>query len=271
MDCDDPEVLEFNFRGIGARFDRKSFCYVAGLKFSKFPLYLETRDLTDLLWEKYFRDCGVLEQRELMKKLELFDEKQVEDNVTICKFYLLEMVLLVGDKNNSIICDHLKLLENKDISHVVAIEDLYKLESKIDDLDRKMSTIIQHFGIEQNVESPNTSEDAHDDITVILAKKSSVLETYKGHEFRRLVKGLKPTTKTMRAGIALFRYNVQVKMAVIKHTHPKDRVAVPSHDWTLDVNDDTLTNYMNGLSPLFSRNWKDMDQVYVPVNIEDKH
>ncbi|KAF3434582.1 hypothetical protein FNV43_RR21667 [Rhamnella rubrinervis] len=34
LECDDPTIVEFNFRGIGARFDHNAFNLVSGLKFS---------------------------------------------------------------------------------------------------------------------------------------------------------------------------------------------------------------------------------------------
>ncbi|KAF3451951.1 hypothetical protein FNV43_RR08047 [Rhamnella rubrinervis] len=49
LECDDLDVLEFNFWGIGTRFDRNTFNLVTGLKFSQFLSLVETRDLPDTL------------------------------------------------------------------------------------------------------------------------------------------------------------------------------------------------------------------------------
>ncbi|KAF3441591.1 hypothetical protein FNV43_RR15505 [Rhamnella rubrinervis] len=114
LECDDPDVLEFNFRRIGLRFDRNAFNLVSGLKFSQFPSFLEMRDLSDTLWDKYFGVRGTLKQKEFMTKFERysFDKMEVEDNVKVCMFYLLEAVLLAGDKRKSVSCDHFKIIQN---------------------------------------------------------------------------------------------------------------------------------------------------------------
>ncbi|KAF3454920.1 hypothetical protein FNV43_RR05368 [Rhamnella rubrinervis] len=117
LESDDPDVLEFNFRGIGARFDRNAFNLVTGLKFSQFPSLVETRDLLDTLWDKYFGVHGTLEQKEFMTKFERypFDETDVEDNVKVCMFYLLETVLLAGDKRKLVCRDHFKIIQSPEL------------------------------------------------------------------------------------------------------------------------------------------------------------
>ncbi|KAF3449683.1 hypothetical protein FNV43_RR10414 [Rhamnella rubrinervis] len=117
LECDNPDVLEFNFRGIGARFDLNAFNLVTGLKFSQFPSFLEMRDLPDTLWAKYFDVHGTLEQKEFMAKFERypFDEMEVEDNVKVCMFYLLEVVLLAGDKRKLVSRDHFKIIQNPEL------------------------------------------------------------------------------------------------------------------------------------------------------------
>ncbi|KAF3452088.1 hypothetical protein FNV43_RR08184 [Rhamnella rubrinervis] len=70
-----------------------------------------------------------------------------------------------------------------------------------------------------------------------------------------------------------FYYLFEVHAPVMqkKYIHLSERLPISSHDWTLDKNDDTVTNYVKGISPLLSHSWKDVDHVYVPVNNEDKH
>ena len=45
VECVDPYVLEFNFRGIGVRFDHKAFAIFTRLMCCRFSSYLETCDL----------------------------------------------------------------------------------------------------------------------------------------------------------------------------------------------------------------------------------
>ncbi|KAF3432375.1 hypothetical protein FNV43_RR27115 [Rhamnella rubrinervis] len=115
--CDDLDVLEFNIRESGVRFDRNAFNLVTGLKFSQFLSFLETRDLPDTLWYKYFGVCCTLEQKEFMTKFERypFDETEAEDKVIVCMFYLLEAVLLAGDKRKSVSRDHFKIIQNPEL------------------------------------------------------------------------------------------------------------------------------------------------------------
>ncbi|KAF3432287.1 hypothetical protein FNV43_RR27026 [Rhamnella rubrinervis] len=61
------------------------------------------------------------------------------------------------------------------------------------------------------------------------------------------------------------------KITSIRYAHPRDRLEVSSCDWTLDMNDDTVANYVKGVPLLLSHNWRDVDYVYVLVNNENKH
>ncbi|KAF3432619.1 hypothetical protein FNV43_RR27359 [Rhamnella rubrinervis] len=101
LECDDPDVLVFNFWGIGARFDCNAFNLVTGLKFSKFPSFFKMHDLPSTLWDKYFGGRGTIEQNEFMITFEMYPFDETEVNVKVCMFYLLEAVLLVGDKRKS--------------------------------------------------------------------------------------------------------------------------------------------------------------------------
>ena len=114
LECDDPKVLEFNFRGVGVRFDLKAFALVSGLNCTKFPTYLETRDLEDTLWEKYFGSIGTITLKEFMTRFEehTFDAADVEDNVKACMFYLLETVLLGGEKRRTVNKTNFKIIQN---------------------------------------------------------------------------------------------------------------------------------------------------------------
>ncbi|KAF3454919.1 hypothetical protein FNV43_RR05367 [Rhamnella rubrinervis] len=71
----------------------------------------------------------------------------------------------------------------------------------------------------------------------------------------------------------LFYYRFEAHAPVMhkKYTHPSERSPSPSRDWTLDMNDDIMTNYVKGISPLLSRSWRGIDCVYIPVNNENKH
>ncbi|KAF3434607.1 hypothetical protein FNV43_RR21692 [Rhamnella rubrinervis] len=81
VDCEDKYVMEFDFNGIGARFDRKCFAMITGLN-----------------W--LFGKCGPMTQGKFSKAFEDldFDKKEVADNVKCCMLYFLETLLLGGDK-----------------------------------------------------------------------------------------------------------------------------------------------------------------------------
>ncbi|KAF3452045.1 hypothetical protein FNV43_RR08141 [Rhamnella rubrinervis] len=68
-----------------------------------------------------------------------------------------------------------------------------------------------------------------------------------------------------------YRFEAHAPVIQKKYIHPNERSPSPSCDWTLDMNDDTMTNYVKGISTLLSRSWRDVDRVYVPVNNENKH
>ncbi|KAF3449581.1 hypothetical protein FNV43_RR10310 [Rhamnella rubrinervis] len=51
---DDSHMIEFEFNGIGARFDRRAFVMFIRLNCGKFPKESEMRNLSYSLWTKYF-------------------------------------------------------------------------------------------------------------------------------------------------------------------------------------------------------------------------
>ena len=97
------------------RFDRKAFATVTRLKCCRFSSYLETCDLQTSLWEKYFGSIGTFPLKDLMARFEecQFDKADVEDNVKACMLYLLEAVLLGGEKRRPVTYDNFKIIENK--------------------------------------------------------------------------------------------------------------------------------------------------------------
>ena len=54
------------------------------------------------------------------------------------------------------------------------------------------------------------------------------------------------------------RYHVHIKKD--NYTHPDDKTEVPPRDWTTSI-DDTLVNYVDGLSPKHLCPWKDVNYV----------
>ncbi|KAF3448095.1 hypothetical protein FNV43_RR08805 [Rhamnella rubrinervis] len=92
VECDDKYVMEFDFNGIGARFDRKCFAMITGL------------------------NCGLG-----------FDEKEVEIMSSLCMFYFLEMVLLGGDKKRLVRNDNFNIIQNDD--RVVDIHGIWGFET----------------------------------------------------------------------------------------------------------------------------------------------
>ncbi|KAF3432526.1 hypothetical protein FNV43_RR27266 [Rhamnella rubrinervis] len=94
VECDDTNVMEFDFHGIGARFDRKSFAMIMGLNCGKFSNEKELEHLPYDLWVKYFGDTGPMSQSDFIKAFEDLDfdesDEEVENNVKCCMFYFLE-------------------------------------------------------------------------------------------------------------------------------------------------------------------------------------
>ncbi|KAF3433451.1 hypothetical protein FNV43_RR24553 [Rhamnella rubrinervis] len=88
IECSDPNAVEFNFRGIGARFDRHTFAVVSGLNCGTLPPIGEMLGLTDRLWNKYFGSIGTISAKDMITKFEKypFVESEVDDNVSICMF-----------------------------------------------------------------------------------------------------------------------------------------------------------------------------------------
>ncbi|KAF3442217.1 hypothetical protein FNV43_RR16133 [Rhamnella rubrinervis] len=97
---EDDGVKAFKNTCFGHFLDVKSITFCSCIVHS---FLVRTHDLLDTLWDKYFGVRGTLEQKKFMTKFEmyLFDEMEVEDNVKVCMFYLLEAVLLAGDKRKS--------------------------------------------------------------------------------------------------------------------------------------------------------------------------
>ncbi|KAF3433390.1 hypothetical protein FNV43_RR24492 [Rhamnella rubrinervis] len=73
VECDDKYVMEFDFNGIGARFDRKCFAMITGLNCGKFPHDLELDHLPYDLWTKFFGKRGPMTQGEFSKAFEDLD------------------------------------------------------------------------------------------------------------------------------------------------------------------------------------------------------
>ncbi|KAF3454486.1 hypothetical protein FNV43_RR04933 [Rhamnella rubrinervis] len=80
VECDDKYVMEFDFNGIGARFDRKCFAMITGLNCGKFPHGSELDHLPYDLWTKFFGKRGPMTQGEFSKAFEDldFDEKKLQ-------------------------------------------------------------------------------------------------------------------------------------------------------------------------------------------------
>ncbi|KAF3457892.1 hypothetical protein FNV43_RR02552 [Rhamnella rubrinervis] len=84
----------------GARFDRHTFAIVSGSNCGTLPPIGEMLGLTDRLWNKYFGSIGTISAKDMITKFEKypFVKSEVDDNVSICMFYLLEIVFLSGSE-----------------------------------------------------------------------------------------------------------------------------------------------------------------------------
>ncbi|KAF3455268.1 hypothetical protein FNV43_RR05716 [Rhamnella rubrinervis] len=119
VECDDTNVMEFDFHGIGARFDKKSFAMITGLNCGKFPNEKELEHLPYDLWVKYFGDTGPMSQSDFIKAFEDLDfdesDEEVENNVKCCMFYFLETVLLAGDKKRMVRNRNFNIIQNNEL------------------------------------------------------------------------------------------------------------------------------------------------------------
>ncbi|KAF3438840.1 hypothetical protein FNV43_RR17115 [Rhamnella rubrinervis] len=73
VECDDTNVIEFDFHGIGARFDRMSFAMIMGLNYGKFPHEKELEhlpyDLYEYIVKNELRPIALELQQTYMKEL----------------------------------------------------------------------------------------------------------------------------------------------------------------------------------------------------------
>ncbi|KAF3433797.1 hypothetical protein FNV43_RR24900 [Rhamnella rubrinervis] len=119
VECDDTNVMEFDFHGIGARFDRKSFTMITGLNCGKFSNEKELEHFPYDLWVKYFGDTGLISQSDFIKAFEDLDfdesDEEVENNVKCCMFYFLETVLLTGDKKRMVRNRNFNIIQNNEL------------------------------------------------------------------------------------------------------------------------------------------------------------
>ncbi|KAF3443744.1 hypothetical protein FNV43_RR13434 [Rhamnella rubrinervis] len=117
---DDPHVIEFEFNGVGARFDRKAFAMFTGLNCGKFPKETEMRNLSYSLWTKYFGESGPMTQTEFsqaFKNIEFkYDnDQEIWDNVKCCMFFFLETVLLPADRSRLVKKNNFTIIENDNL------------------------------------------------------------------------------------------------------------------------------------------------------------
>ena len=73
LECDDTNVMEFEFNSVGPMFDRKAFTMMTGLNCGKFPPSSEVNNLSYDLWTKYFGDFGPMMQGDFIKAFEDLD------------------------------------------------------------------------------------------------------------------------------------------------------------------------------------------------------
>ncbi|KAF3454072.1 hypothetical protein FNV43_RR04519 [Rhamnella rubrinervis] len=92
----DPNIVEFHFGGIDTRFDQHAFAVVSGLNCGTVPRIGEMVGLTNRLWNKNFGSIGIINVNNMITKFKKypFVESEVDNNVFICMFCLLEIVFL---------------------------------------------------------------------------------------------------------------------------------------------------------------------------------
>ncbi|KAF3441480.1 hypothetical protein FNV43_RR15394 [Rhamnella rubrinervis] len=116
---DDPHVIEFEFNGVGARFDRKAFAMFTGLNCGKFPKETEMRNLSYSLWTKYFGESGPMTQTEFTRleniEFKCDNDQEIWDNVKSCMFFFLETVLLPADRSRLVKKNNFTIIENDNL------------------------------------------------------------------------------------------------------------------------------------------------------------
>ena len=143
LECDDTSVMEFDFNGVGARFDRKAFAMITGLNCGKFPSSSELNNLSYDLWNKYFGDEGPMTQYDFARAFEDLDfdesnDEEIKANVKCCMFYFVEMVLLPADRARLVKKDNLMIINNEDLckrypwGNVCYDLTIHSLRSKMD-------------------------------------------------------------------------------------------------------------------------------------------
>ncbi|KAF3451364.1 hypothetical protein FNV43_RR07459 [Rhamnella rubrinervis] len=117
VECEDKNVMEFEFNVTDVRFDKKCFAMITRLNCGKFPHDSELEHLPYDLWTKFFGKRGPMTQGEFSKAFEDldFDENEVADNVKCCMFYFLKTVLLGGDKKRLARNDNFNIIQNDDL------------------------------------------------------------------------------------------------------------------------------------------------------------
>ncbi|KAF3455753.1 hypothetical protein FNV43_RR00395 [Rhamnella rubrinervis] len=100
VECEDKYVMEFDFNGIRARFDRKYFAMITGLNCVKFHHNLGLQHFPYDLWTKFFGKRGPMTQGEFSKAFEDLNFYEKEVNIKCYIFYFLETVLFVFDRKD---------------------------------------------------------------------------------------------------------------------------------------------------------------------------
>lgn len=120
---DDLNMLEFNFRGVGMNFDRKTFCG----DYEPYVLQLSCRALLRLtkeksqLWAKFLgnHDMNTLSNlKQLFADYMFKDTNNTVDNAKFTMFYIMETVLVGGHLRWLVRLDCCQLIEHDDISSV---------------------------------------------------------------------------------------------------------------------------------------------------------
>ncbi|KAF3452125.1 hypothetical protein FNV43_RR08222 [Rhamnella rubrinervis] len=104
VECDDTNVIEFDFHGIGARFDRKSFAMITGLNCGKFPDEKELEHLPYDLWVKYFGDTKPMSQSDFIKAFEDLDFDESDEEIWGFETIPIIITFAPRGKYNGVMC-----------------------------------------------------------------------------------------------------------------------------------------------------------------------
>ncbi|KAF3445104.1 hypothetical protein FNV43_RR14797 [Rhamnella rubrinervis] len=232
VECEDKNVIKFDFNSTEARFDMKYLVMITELNCSKFPCDSELKHLPYDLWIKFFGKRGPMTQGEFSKAFDDldFDEKEVVDNVKCYMFYFRETVLLGGDKKR------LYTVKNELHPTKEEIQQTYMKTFWHRPSDKKYYGL-PVFRVEASQSQPTMLPSLASEGT----KDASLLE---------------------------FQHTSTLEMQIEEMRSDREEEELPdTADWEKEMNDSPFIMYALGTLPVGSKSSLEVDYVKIPTNI----